>query len=122
MSRVAGSNKEPLGHVRWKNSYLSRFQGGPRRLQKYGRRYTLVRFGFFSEMPRTSKSVAGAILEGHLWSYFSTPVFNVFLKSVELHDAPKTLPTRVQIWLSTDFYGAFWDPSGHLWETFGELV
>ena len=54
-----------FGHISGKNNYLSRFQGGPRRLQKYGRRYTLVRFGFFGEMPRTSKSVAGAILEGH---------------------------------------------------------
>ena len=73
-------------------------------------------------MPRTSKSVAGAILEGHLWSEFSTPVFNVFLKSAQITNAPKTFPKRVQIWLSKDFYGAFWEPSGYLWETFGELL
>ena len=31
-------------------------------------------------MPRTSKSVAGAILEGHFQTEFSTQVFNVFKK------------------------------------------
>ena len=29
-------------------------------------------------------------------------------------------PKRVQICYYMDFYGAFWEPSRHLWETFGD--
>ena len=35
-------------------------------------------------------------------------------------DAPKKLPKRFPTRIFEDCYAAFWEPPGHLWETFGD--
>ena len=43
-----------------------------------------------------------------------------FFKSSEHPKLQKTCPKRVPARLFEDFYAAFWEPLGHLWETFGD--
>ncbi len=105
------------------------YRGYLKRLPKYGRREqnALWRFGSYllSVLSYNAKSMAGAILEGHLWSDSYVFFFSCFLDVSFLHFLgirgihinPIFGRKYASFW---SLPGALWEPSGHLWETFGD--
>ena len=99
-----------------------------KKLPKYGWREqnALWRFGSYllSILSHNAKSMAGAILEGHLRTQ-KNMFFRCFLGTVFLHfhkkqPNPIFLRWRKKGGVRDTLLGALWEPSGHLWETFGD--
>ena len=98
-------------------------RGYLKRLPKYGRREqnALWRFGSYllSILSYTAKSMAGAILEGHLWN--DSYVFFVFFDVCFLGESGEftQIPFLVE---NMHLFGHFRKPFGSLRGTFGRLL